>query len=225
MAPSSRRVLAGHGMSKKPARLPSHVGDTPLAGRTRGLSAMSRIRRIALGLWVVLVVTLTALYAMSPELLRPETLVDALRRSGQPVLAAYVLLCVVRAFTLIPSTVLIIVGALLFPDRPWFVMVSSLGGVVVSAALVYFFFDFLGIGDLFERRHARRVRWLEEQMNTRGFWLVLAWSAFPFVPTDMICYVAGTLRMHFGTFTAGVALGELPVVGFYVLAGGLLFGG
>ena len=169
--------------------------------------------------------TLTALYAMSPELLRPETLVDALRRSGQPVLAAYVLLSVVRAFTLIPSTVLVIVGALLFPDRPGFVMVSSLGGVVASAALVYFFFDFLGIGELFERRHARRVRWLEEQMNRRGFWLVLAWSAFPFVPTDVICYVAGTLRMHFGKFAVGVALGELPVVGFYVVVGGALLGG
>ena len=186
---------------------------------------MSRIRRIALGVWVALMLTLTAFYVVSPELLRPETLVEALRRSGQPVLAVYVLLCVVRAFTLIPSTVLIIVGALLFPDRPWFVMVSSLGGVVASAALVYFFFDFLGIGELFERRHAQRVRWLETQMNARGFWLVLAWSAFPFVPTDVICYVAGTLRMHFGKFTAGVALGELPVVGFYVLVGGMLFGG
>ena len=186
---------------------------------------MPRIRRIALGLWVVLILTLTALYAVSPELLRPETLVDVLRRSGQSVLVVYVLLCLVRAFTLIPSTVFVIVGALLFPDRPWFVMLSSLGGVVASAALVYLFFDFLGIGELFERRHARRLRWLEAQMNTHGFWLVLAWSAFPFVPTDAICYVAGTLRMHFGKFTAGVTLGELPIVGFYVLAGGVLFGG
>ena len=186
---------------------------------------MPRIRRIALGLWVLLVVTLTVLYAVNPELVRPEGLVDALRQSGQPVLLAYVVLSVVRAFTLIPSTVLIIVGTLLFPGRPWFVMISSLGGVVASAVLIYFFFEFLGLGELFERTHARRVRWLEQQMNQKGFWLVVGWSAFPFVPTDVICYVAGTLRMHLGKFAAGVALGEVPIVGFYVWAGGMVFGG
>ena len=103
-------------------------------------------------------------------------------------------------------------------------MVSSLGGIVVSALLIYFFFEFLGLGELFERTHATRVRWLKEQMNRKGFWLVVGWSAFPFVPTDVICYVAGTLRMHVRTFAAGVALGELPLVAFYVWAGGILFG-
>ena len=97
---------------------------------------MPRVRRIALGLWVLLVVTLTVLYSVNPELVNPERLVDALRQSGQPVLLAYVVLSVVRAFTLIPSTVLIIVGTLLFPDRPWFVVISSLGGVVASLVLI-----------------------------------------------------------------------------------------
>ena len=66
---------------------------------------MPRIRGIALGLWVILVVALTTLYAVNPGLLQPEALVDVLRQSGQPVLLAYVVLSIVRAFTLIPSTV------------------------------------------------------------------------------------------------------------------------
>ena len=186
--------------------------------------AMPRIRRIALGFWVVLVATLLLLYSVNPDLLQPETLVEVLRQSGQPVLLAYFVLSVVRAFTLIPATVLIIAGTLLFPNQQLFVFVSSLIGVVASAALVYFFFEFLGLGELFARRHAERARWLEEQTRRRGFWVVLAWSAFPFVPTDLICWVAGTLKMHFGKFVAAVALGELPIVGFYVLAGGAWFG-
>ena len=184
---------------------------------------MSRIRRVALGLWVSIVLALTAAYAINPSLLKPEVLVDTLRQSGQPVLVGYIALSVVRPFTLIPSTALIIVGALLFPRHPWFVMVSSLVGIVASAAVVYFFFEFLGIGELFERRHASRVRWLKDQTRQNGFWIVVAWSAFPFVPTDVICYVAGTLRMKFGKFVCGVALGELPIVGFYVHAAGLFF--
>ena len=154
---------------------------------------MPRIRLIALVFWVVLVVTLSAVYAINPDLLAPENILAALWRSGQPVLLGYVVLNVVRGFTLIPSTVLILVGMLLFPDRPVFVMVSSLAGIVASAALIYFFFEFLGVTQLLERRHAARIRWLEDQMRRKGFWVVVAWSAFPFVPTDAICYVAGTL--------------------------------
>ena len=186
---------------------------------------MPRIRWIAFVLWVALVVVLSVLYTVNPELLDPSRMVETLRGSGQPVLLGYVVLSVIRAFTLVPSTVLIIVGTLLFPDQPWFVMTSSLGGVVVSAVLIYFFFEFLGLGEPFERHHARRVRWLEQQMRQKGFWLVVGWSAFPFVPTDVICYVAGTLRMPVGKFAAGVALGELPIVGFYVWATGTLFVG
>ena len=65
---------------------------------------------------MLLVLTLTVLYAVNPDLLRPETLVETLRESGQPVLLVYALLSVGRAFTLIPSTVLIIAGTLPLPE-------------------------------------------------------------------------------------------------------------
>ena len=186
---------------------------------------MPRIRRIALGIWVALTLALTTAYAFNPGWLEPERVVAVLRDAPGPVLLGYVLLSVVRPLTLMPSTVLIVVGMLLFPDRAWFVATASLAGIVVSAGLIYYFFDYLGLGDLFERGHAARVRWLEGQMRRKGFWIVVGWSMFPFVPTDVICYVAGTLRMHVGKFLLGVALGEVPVVAFYVVAAGRLVGG
>ena len=185
--------------------------------------AVPRIRLIALGFWVALVVGLSLLYAVRPELLAPETLVARLRASGQSVVLGYTVLSILRGFTLVPSTVLILVGMLLFPDRPWFVAIASLAGIVASAGLIYYFFEFLGLTDLFERKHADRIRWLEGQMQRKGFWVVTAWSAFPFVPTDVICYVAGTLRMNIALFLSGVALGEIPIVTFYVLLGGAVF--
>lgn len=184
---------------------------------------MSGIRRIALGFWLFLTFSLLGFYASNPALLEPETLVNALRQSGQYIALGYVGLSVVRPITLIPSSVLIIVGTLLFPDRYWFVFASSLAGIVGSAALIYYFFDFLGLATLFESKHTSRARWLEHQVRTKGFWIVVGWSAFPFVPTDLICYVAGTLRMNVGKFLVGVALGELPIVGLYVAGGVQLF--
>ncbi|MDE0827952.1 MAG: VTT domain-containing protein [Vicinamibacterales bacterium] len=168
----------------------------------------------------MLVLALLVLYAARPELLDPARVVATLRASGRSVLLGYVILSIVRPFTLVPSSVLIVVLTLLYPDRPWFVMASSLGGIVLAALLIYYFFEFLGLGDLFERKHARQVRWLEGQMHRRGFWIVVGWSLFPFVPTDAICYVAGTLRMPPQKFAVGVALGEMPLVVFYVWATG-----
>ena len=184
------------------------------------LPEMSRGRLVALSVWVVLVLALLVLYAARPELLDPARVVATLRASGRSVLLGYVILSIVRPFTLVPSSVLIVVLTLLYPDRPWFVMASSLGGIVLAALLIYYFFDFLGLGDLFERKHAKQVRWLEGQMHQKRFWIVVGWSMFPFVPTDAICYVAGTVRMPLQQFAVGVALGELPLVVFYVWATG-----
>ena len=199
-------------------------GDRVTVRPGPGLRRLTGGRRIALGFWLVAAVGLTTLYAARPELIDPASLVGLLRRSGPFVLPGYAALSVLRPLTLVPSTVLIVVGTLLFPDRAWMVFGVSLGGVVASAAVIYYFFDFLGLAQVFERRHAARVRWLEGQMRRRGFVIVVGWSVFPFVPTDAICYVAGTLRMPIGRFLLGVTLGEIPVVAFYVAGGTWVFG-
>ena len=159
-------------------------------------------------------------YARNPAFLNPETLAAVMRDSSGYVMLAFILFSVFRNFTLLPSTVLVIAGTLLFPERLGLVFYISLVGVVISAALIYFLFEFLGLDTFFKKRYPERVRRLERQLQQRGIWIVMAWSAFPFVPTDVICYVAGTLRMNFTRFALGVALGELPVIGFYVLVVG-----
>ena len=180
---------------------------------------MTRSRRLACGFWLLVTLALSVLYASNPELVEPATLVAALRRSGPFVLLAYAVVSVLRPVTLVPSTVLVVAGTLLFPDLYVLVFAVSLASVVASAALIYYFFDYLGLTELFERRDAARVRWLEEQVRARGFWIVAGWSAFPFVPTDVICYVAGSLRMPIGRYLLGVAIGEFPLIAFYVAGG------
>ena len=196
----------------------------PDSGADPERSGLPADRRLALGFWLTAAIGLSVLYAARPELIAPSNLVTLLRQSGPFVLVGYAAVSVLRPITLIPSTVLIVVGTLLFPDRAWAVFVVSLAGVVASAAIIYYFFDFLGLARVFERKHAERVRWLEEQMRRRGLLIVVGWSVFPFVPTDAICYVAGSLRMPIGRFLLGVTLGEIPVVAFYVAGGTWVFG-
>lgn len=190
----------------------------------QGWSGLSNGRRIALGFWLAVAIGLTALYTARPELIDPANLVSLLRRSGSFVLLGYAALSVARPVTLVPSTVLVVVGTLLFPERPATVFCVSLAGVAASGGIIYYFFDFLGLARVFERKHAARIRWMEDQMRRRGLAIVVGWSIFPFVPTDAICYVAGTLRMPIGRFLLGVTLGKIPLVAFYVAGGTWLFG-
>tara|TARA_B100001146_G_scaffold6052_1_gene5341 strand:+ start:1788 stop:2345 length:558 start_codon:yes stop_codon:yes gene_type:complete len=185
---------------------------------------MTPARRIALGVWLMATTGLSILYVMRPELINPVNLVALLRQTGTLVLFGYIVVSILRPVTLVPSTVLIVVGTLLFPDRSGLVFVVSLLGVAVSSALIYYFFDILGLAAIFERRHPSQIRWLEDQLRQRGLWIVVGWSVFPFVPTDAICYVAGTVRMPIGKFLTGVAIGEIPIIAFYVAGGTWLFG-
>ena len=185
---------------------------------------MTFARRITFSFWLVVTVSLAILYLSKPELINPGQFVNFLRELGSLVLVGYFLLSVLRPMILVPSTVLIVVGTLLFPGDPFLVFMVSLAAIVVSAALIYYFFDFLGIDQLFEHKHQTRLRWLEKQLTLKGFWIVVGWSMFPFVPTDAICYVAGTFRMHIGKFLLGVMLGEIPIVAFYVMGGTWFFG-
>ena len=126
-----------------------------------------------------------------------------------------------------PSTVLIVVGhaALPGPAPGWSSAVSLAGVVGVGSAVIYYFFDFLGLAQLFERKHSRAHPVAGGPDAADAAWLiVVGWSVFPFVPTDAICYVAGTLRMPIGRILLGVTLGKVPLVGFYVAGGTWVFG-
>ncbi len=48
---------------------------------------------------------------------------------------------------------------------------------------------------------------------------VLVWSFFPLVPTDLICYVAGIVKMPFKYLLIGVVVGESILVYCYVFLG------
>ena len=55
-------------------------------------------------------------------------------------------------------------------------------------------------------------------------WFVAGWAIFPAVPTDLICYAAGLVRMPYRRMLLGITIGELPLVTAYILLGTKLSG-
>jgi uncharacterized membrane protein YdjX (TVP38/TMEM64 family) len=55
--------------------------------------------------------------------------------------------------------------------------------------------------------------------GNRATIFVAGWSFFPLVPTDVICYVAGMMKMPFYKMMLGLFIGEMVLVTAYVCLG------
>jgi uncharacterized membrane protein YdjX (TVP38/TMEM64 family) len=125
-----------------------------------------------------------------------------------------------RGFTLIPSTYLIIAGLLFFQPVPLFILVMV--GIIISSVSVYYFSEFLHFDTFFEKHHLKRVTQIRNLLEKNELPIIILWSFAPVLPTDIICYVCGTLRVNVKKFILGICIGEGTIVGIYIFFGGYL---
>ena len=170
--------------------------------------------------WFGLVATTALVLFLNPELLERERLALFISEFGTEAFVVYVLISLARAMLLIPSTPFILAGALAFPDWPLAVLAASMAGIFSGALLVY---SFPGIGGYDERlkaRYPKQIGLIRERMRGKGaWWVVIGWSAFPLVPTDLICYVAGLARVPILRMAVAVQIGAFPLTAVYVYTG------
>lgn len=180
---------------------------------------------IAIFAWLIIIVGGVSAYFIWPESFTPQKIVEVLIQFQSEALLLYLVVSVLRGFTLLPSTPLIIAGTLLFPMQPWLVLAVSIFGILVSSTMIYWFSDLLGISDFFERRKPEHVRNIRARLeHPSGVLFVMLWAFLPLVPTDAVCYVAGSTRMYFPKFIGAIFLGELVLCCVYIFGGGYLIG-
>jgi uncharacterized membrane protein YdjX (TVP38/TMEM64 family) len=129
----------------------------------------------------------------------------------------YVVLGAVRGFALIPVTNLVVLAIPIFPPVPLFVL--TLVGILISSASIYAFAGSLRLAEYFERKHAEKTARVRAALKHRPTTIVTAWSFLPIVPTDLICYVCGVMKISFSRFIAGVLIGEGAICAIYIFAG------
>ena len=177
---------------------------------------MQRTKLIALISWGIIAGSCFTYYITHPTVFEPQNFANFLQNQSGNILVIFALLSILRAFTLIPNTFLVMVGAILFPTQLLLVFLISLTGILVSSIMIYYFSDFLGMDEVFEKKYPTQIKWLKEQIEKRGVWIIIGWCAFPFVPTDVIFYVAGTLKMNFLKFILATAVITAPLVVIYM---------
>jgi uncharacterized membrane protein YdjX (TVP38/TMEM64 family) len=167
-------------------------------------------------IWGLAIVSGVYFYVARADIVRDEIIVLS---SASTVIAAamYFVMGCVRGFTLIPVTYLIPVGLPFLSPSIHFVL--TIGGILVSSASIYYFSDRLRLAEYFETRHSAQVDRIRALLRRRELPIVIAWSFFPLAPTDLICYVCGSLRIDVRKLLAGILVGEGIICALYIFLG------
>lgn len=150
-----------------------------------------------------------------------DWLQTALARAGgagpAAVYGVYLALGAVRGFTLVPSTTLVLAAVPFLPPGP--LLALTLAGIVISSTSIYYCAAALRLDERLARQHPEKVARLTDLINRYELPIIVGWSFFPLVPTDLICYVCGVLRVRFWKFLLGVTLGEGAICAIYIYGG------
>ncbi|QCX36915.1 TVP38/TMEM64 family protein [Aureibaculum algae] len=169
--------------------------------------------------WVALVLIGLALFFLYPEKFTHDSISAFVKENSTKIFSTYIGICLIRGLFLLPSTPFIFAGVLLFPESPWTVFWISMFGIMTTSIYLYFASKFLEFGNLFGQKHNSRKTKIIEKLDKHGFWVVLGWSFFPLVPTDLICYIAGSTRMNFIKYISAIFIGESILVACYIFLG------
>ena len=186
------------------------------------LRLVVKIARVTLvAAWAVLIGVSLYFYFSDRTVFSAANIAEFIRTFRSEIWLVYFVMSALRGFTLLPSTPFVLAGALTFPDQSLAVLLTSLAGIALSSTMIYFFSELLGFTEYFERRDPARIHAIKARLeHPLGFLFVAAWAFFPLVPTDLVCYLAGTARMNYWKFILAVLFGETILCSVYVFGGG-----
>lgn len=177
----------------------------------------NRFKQIFTFGWILFLITCLGIFFTYPEHFTPQKIAAFIEEFKSGVLIIYLLISLFRGLTLVPSTPFVLAGTILLPNDPFLVLLISMTGIIFSSTMIYYFSDYLGFEAYLEKKYPDKIIKIKERLQKpTGFFFVFFWSFFPVLPTDVVCYVAGVLRMNFKKYILAITLGELIICSIYI---------
>jgi len=173
-------------------------------------------------LWIAVAGGALYLYFFKREAVQAE-LRDALSASFWIASLSYLLIGALRAFTLVPATFPLLVAMPFFD--PWVLLALTIPCIGISSSICYWFAEALHMDELFERKYPRQIGRLKALLQRYQLAIIIGWSFLLFLPTDVLCYVCGSLKINYKKFLVGVIIGEGTVYAIYIFLGAWLLRG
>jgi uncharacterized membrane protein YdjX (TVP38/TMEM64 family) len=173
-------------------------------------------RKILLFIWLLVVIGGMVLYLIFPDRINLFFLRKLVKEHYILVLVIYFLLLSFRGLTMIPSTALLLAGIIIF--KPTELFAVNMVGILTSSTIVYYFSRYMGFASYFEIKHGKYVQKIRDGFRDKEIPLIVGWSFFPFVPTDLIVYIGSTLEVSIFKCLAGVFIGEAILNAIYIIS-------
>jgi len=132
---------------------------------------------------------------------------------------AYIALYAIRPLTLFSSVLLTLAGGFLFGPA-WGVLYTVIGANL-SATVAFFVGRYFGGGVLDDQESQGLVQRYARRMRENSFETVLIMRLI-FLPYDLVNYLAGFLRIHYGAFILATIIGSIPGTIAFVFLGASL---
>lgn len=174
------------------------------------------VRYTLFSLWVMIAAGALYLYFFQRDAVQAQ-MRDALSASFWVASISYLVIGSFRAFTLVPATFPLLVAMPFFD--PWVLMALTIPCIAISSSICYFFAEAIHMDEVFERKYPKQIGRLKELLQKYQLPIIIGWSFFLLLPTDLICYVCGSLKINFKKFLFGVIVGEGTVYAIYVFLG------
>lgn len=180
-------------------------------------------KKITFCLWLILVAGVIVTYIFFPEKLSPSFLEEAVIEHPFETLIIYYLIISFKGLTFIPGTPFLLAGMLIF--NPIEVFIVNMAGIMTSSIIVYYFSKYLEFDVYFETKYSKYTQMIRAKLMNRELPLIVIWSFLPPAPTDLIVYVASTLRVSVLKCLLGVFIGEAIINTFYIISVTMLLKG
>lgn len=180
---------------------------------------MDKYKTVLKYVWIILLVTSLSTYFIYPELFTASFIKESLNNNASAILWTYLLFTCLRTIFFIPSTAALIIGIALYPDSLSFLLIVNMIGIILGGILLYFAGNYFTPEKFFSAKKMKSLPKVKEKINKYGFGIVLGWSFFPLVPTDLICFVSGATKMSFHKFIVALFIGEILLVSLYLWTG------
>ena len=176
----------------------------------------SDIRRVLTIVWLIVAGSALYMYFAHRESVE-DLLGGATGASAFAGAAVYLVLGCLRGFTFVPVTSLVLLGIVIF--EPWPLFFLTLVGILASSTCVYYFAEALHLDEVLQSKHSERLAKIRRLLDRYGWPIIIGWSFFPLLPTDLVCYVAGVVRLSLWKLLVGVAIGEGAICAVYIFLG------
>lgn len=163
--------------------------------------------------WIILLITLWVCFALYQNQVTHGfyVLFAVLPLLGY---SLYFLFVSVRGLTFIPLTTILLAVAPFTNQR--LLWVITMTGTLITSYLIYYFSQALHLDDYFEGKHQRSIKLTRKWLMKYELPVIVIRSMLPFTPTDLICYIAGTLNISIRKMLLGILIWEWIICATYI---------